>query len=168
MINYPDNPHQLALFLYRELQDVTLLGDKRISGTVPSGWNWDKLEDALSSNYIFDSINEVQRIVIFNYPSLFIDKFQELLDSGEYCKKAPDHFYLMPENYAYPDPDEPPIVSSYKKALKLIELMKKIADYAVPTHSPDTLVFIGKNKLELEIKFNSEQLLTFGSFCSLD
>jgi hypothetical protein len=158
MTSFPESPHKLALLLFKELQDVRIIDSQCICGKVPSEWDIKELEDALSSSYLLLSMDESNRQVVFNYPPLFINKFQEILNLGEYYKKAPEHFYLVPENYSFPDEKAPSIVVNYKTALRLIELLIQIADYAVPTNSPDTLVFIGRNKIELNIHYDALQL----------
>jgi hypothetical protein len=135
-----------------------------ITGVLPPDFDIEEVEDAIGDLLLYhEEIDKTARLINFKVPSSssFCLSLDKLLSEKGNCIRFPQRFYLVEENFFFSTDTTPPndgLIGQYFKAIEFIDVLKKVADLAIPESTPDRLIFLGTKKLYLTLQYSSESL----------
>lgn len=160
-----DDKLELAIWLYKNLEDQARPQSRELQGTLPEGVDFDVVERALEE---FDMASigcrKETRTIQFGAPSsggFFAWSMEDFLKNPIRSRRAPSRFYIADLDYLHPDQKEamPEQVKGYFQRLSFIDaLQPPFADYQHTASGPETLVFMAEKKLDVCINLVASEL----------
>lgn len=163
-MSLPTDPLELAILLHPFVQP-----NETHNRQVKLAFPLDTLNDALNFSAISTALTAASLLVeessrrgVIEYllPSDFFINLDELLIPPERRRSPPGVFYLLDESRLYRSSYENPSdkVNNYLAATKLMGLLFSIVDLEGGSGSEKTLIFLGKEKLEISMKYSISDL----------
>lgn len=103
---------------------------------------------------------DVQGVALPRTPSeFFAQSWADLLAHHSFSVCAPNDFYVRETDYysASPNPNDA-IAKNYKQVLGLVDLLKRLANHSSDTGTTSRLVFLLKEKLEIDVLYRLSDL----------
>lgn len=160
-----DDKLEFSVWLFKNLEFQVRVQSRQIIGTLPEGFDFEEIEDALDRyEMACHECSEKNRKIHFEAPhsgGFFAWSMEDLLKNPVRSRKAPSRFYVADLDYLHPDQkgEMPSVVKGYFQRLKLIDsLQPPFADYQHSASGPETLVFMTDRKLEISVNIDASEL----------
>jgi hypothetical protein len=153
MKSLPNTPLELTIFLWKEMRTRELY-QRNVTGILPIDLDFQAVELALELHKLSISSNEAQRKIEFRLHKNFFMTLENLISVDSRRISSPESFYLADSDFLYdtqiPETELPIDVKNYLGAVRFYSLLGEIADYKNVFGSITTLIFLGKEKLEIK------------------
>lgn len=162
----PSDPLDLAVLLYKKLEDVRVDRSRDIEGTVPPGFDYSDVVRELARFELLTSEDRDSRKVEFSAPRYFFASLSMLLDAPSRRAAVPSpRFYVADLDYCYPESGvQPELIRNYFLAVDLFQSFRKLADHEQVLGEAVTLVFLHNRKLEITSDYTTGDLRDISEF----
>lgn len=165
MPQVPTNPHDLALWLLKQLENVASVGNGAWEGVLPSEIDFEEVTAALDAapKALCGVCSAATRTIEF-YPETagVYQTLQSFFSNPANIRATPSKFSILEISYSSGTDQEPPsVIKNYLNAVKLCRLLSRVADHTSDNGS--SLHFIKSHDCKLEVKLVYEQ----GDLCDL-
>jgi len=160
---YPDNPHDWALWLFKELENIQRT-DSHWQGVIPTALVFDDIVRLLPKELIGPT-NQTTRTVEFHPAHCNVFGSMDELVMGARRREALGLFTVRELNYTHGRSQTvQPIISNYLDAVRLWKLLVSFSDY----QREQSIIFIKtfEAKIEIRAEYSAQDLAKLGNLCS--
>ncbi|MBL0444287.1 hypothetical protein JD509_02115 [Aeromonas veronii] len=158
----PTDQLELAILLQKFAQPENI-HDRQVKLIFPiSGLDFNDISAALSSSGLLVDESTKRQSIEYQLPANFFINLGEILVSPSRRLSPPDKFYILENDYYYQDGSNNKSdnkIENYLIATQLANVLLSIADYHGGIGSEKTIIFLGKEKLEISIEYGEPDLL---------
>ncbi|MBF0583077.1 MAG: hypothetical protein HQL80_02440 [Magnetococcales bacterium] len=172
-----DSSRKMRIFVetFRLMEDVQWVGGD-VSGRIPAQHVAGDLEERLDEDgNLLNFDNQGQYVALkfhTNFPEgeLFTEDWTSLLEYKTSLVQTPTDFYVAEDDYWHlgrGNKTDSRNFSRYSAVLKLIELLRKIANHEESDEGYLKLIFFHEKKLELVVRYGAADMAELSGFSSL-
>lgn len=157
----PTTPHECALWLFDNLEEIKSVGT-HWQGRLPAKWNFNEIEDGLPSA-LKGVLDSQSRIVEFHPASCNVYETLDGLVHGLERRRVPPVFTIRALNYTHGKTQiVPQSIRDYLDAVKFWQLLQSFADYEVN----QAIVYIKsfESKVEVRAEYGVADLVSLTGF----
>lgn len=165
----PTDQLELAIYVFKNTLERRICSGQ-LSGRVAAGIEFSSIRLALDNTQLLISSNEIERTIESHLPSGFFESLDNVLSSPARRIKAPSRFYLADSDSFY-EGDEtvlPTNASRYLAATKLYSLLSRAADHQGGVGDAKTLIFLGKEKIEITPQYSILDLIDISDLAEFE
>ncbi len=167
---FPNNPHDWALWLFENLEDVQHAGAAAWEGVLPKTWDFQKVVQQLEAlpGSLAGLPDESTRKIEFHPASAKVyQSLEEFFSHPANLRGVPDHFTVRDLAYTHGAlADKPEQIVNYLATVRLCRLLSSMADHL--GNNGVSLHFIKSHdaKIEVKLEYRLQDLATLPSLDS--
>lgn len=163
----PDNPHDLALWLFAQLECIEHVGEGAWQGILPAGLDFQSVVQQLDriSSGLSGVTDETSRTIEF-YPSSakVYQTLDELFSHPANLRAVPGRFTIRDLGYTNGGTvDAPEKVANYLAAAKLCALLPVVSDHSANNGTSQYFIKSHDVKIEVKLEYRPQDLVPLPS-----
>ena len=167
MLPLPDNPHDLALWLLESLGGVHHVGAGLWQGTLSQQWDFQRVVDEVDAqpNQLGGIHDEASRRIEF-YPASaqVYETAEQFFAIGYNLRRVPQRFTVREIGYTHgSSAPVPALIENYLAAVKLCELLPKLADHTGANKTSLHFIKSHDAKIEVSLEYGADDLVALPS-----
>lgn len=159
-MSLPTDQLELAILLHQYVQPEDVHGRQATLVFPIATLDFDQVSAALSSTSLLIDESARRGTIEYQFPSSLFINLDELLISPSRRLSPPEKFFIVDDNCHYQNGVDASSdkIKNYLIATRLASALLSIADYQGGIGSEKTIIFLGKEKLEITIDYTVSDL----------
>jgi hypothetical protein len=162
----PNNPHDFALWLLEQLEDLDH-ADNICEGKLPANWNFQDVVRQLDGvgGGLAGVSSEATRTIEFHPASAMVYKsLDELFAHPANLRSVPARFTVLDLHYTHGNAASvPEQIANYQAAAQLCQLLPKVADHPANNGMAQHFIKSHDSKLEVKLEYGTSDLVPLPS-----